>query len=67
MNYNDKVAVVTGGAHGIGKAIAEKFTKEGYEVITPTRQEMNLLDAESIEKYVQAHKDDGIDIIVNKR
>lgn len=57
--------LITGGSRGIGKAIAEKFTKEGYEVITPTRQEMNLLDAESIEKYVQAHKDDGIDIIVN--
>lgn len=57
--------LITGGSRGIGKAIAEKFTREGYEVITPTRQEMNLLDAESIEKYVQAHKDDGIDIIVN--
>lgn len=57
--------LITGGSRGIGKAIAEKFRSEGYEVITPTRQEMNLLDAESIEKYVQAHRNDGIDIIVN--
>lgn len=57
--------LITGGSRGIGKAIAEKFRSEGYEVITPTRQEMNLLEAESIDKYVQAHRNDGIDIIVN--
>lgn len=29
MQFKDKVVVVTGGAHGIGQAIAEDFKKEG--------------------------------------
>ena len=32
MEFSNNVAVITGGAHGIGKAIAEAFAKEGATV-----------------------------------
>ena len=32
MNSTQKTAVVTGGAHGIGKCIADEFRKEGVKV-----------------------------------
>ena len=33
---------ITGGSRGIGKSICDKFTKEGHEVIAPSRDELNL-------------------------
>src|ERR1700761_9444054 len=32
MKLNDKIAVITGAARGIGKAIAERYAKEGAKV-----------------------------------
>jgi len=51
-NLNDKVAVVTGGAHGIGRAIAQRLAAEGAEVV------IGDIDAAAAEHTVSEIKSD---------
>jgi 3-oxoacyl-[acyl-carrier protein] reductase len=50
--------LVTGGSRGIGKDICDKFIKEGHEVISPTREELDLSTSFS---YIP----EQIDVLVN--
>ena len=53
-NFTGKVALVTGAAHGIGKAIAEKFAKAGANtVIVDFNYELGTETAEQITRDYQ--------------
>jgi 3-oxoacyl-[acyl-carrier protein] reductase len=61
----NKKALITGSSRGIGKAIYDIFTAEGYEVMAPSRSELNLNNSDSITDYVSHYSSREIDIIVN--
>lgn len=58
-------ALVTGGSRGIGKAIAERFRRVGYEVITPTHEESDLSSIASVREYVTQNKHLEVDVLIN--
>ncbi|MDA4846348.1 SDR family NAD(P)-dependent oxidoreductase [Hoeflea poritis] len=73
--FEDKVALITGGASGIGRAVAERLAGEGARVFTAQRSEdtafehvvADLADPESPERIVSevAGRAGQLDILVN--
>ena len=45
MRLEDKVAVVTGGAHGIGRALASRFNSEGARMVVVVDQDVSGANA----------------------
>lgn len=58
-------ALVTGGSRGIGAAIVAELQRRGVNVISPSRQELDLADANSVERYIAAQSALRIDVLVN--
>lgn len=59
-----KKVFITGASRGIGQAIKTFYEKEGFEVLSPSRQELNLSDPNKIQDYLDQVKPQA-DILIN--
>jgi 3-oxoacyl-[acyl-carrier protein] reductase len=59
-----KTVLLTGASRGIGEAIYKKLKKD-YNVLIPTRKELDLSDNASIDAFIEKNKNTKVDIIIN--
>ena len=59
MRLQNKVAIITGAASGIGKRIAEVFAREGAKVVIA---DLNLNQANTVAKEIQSQKGQALGI-----
>jgi 3-oxoacyl-[acyl-carrier protein] reductase len=60
-----RTVLITGGARGIGAAIAERFQQHEHIVWKPSRSELDLSNPESLESFIARESSRPIDILIN--
>ena len=59
-----RTALITGGSRGIGAAIARELARQGLEIRTPERAELDLSDPSSVTRFVES-QEARMDVLVN--
>jgi 3-oxoacyl-[acyl-carrier protein] reductase len=57
--------LITGAARGIGAAIADRYRGDGWRVVAPSRDELDLADAAAVERFCARGDMGAIDVLVN--
>ena len=72
MDFKDKVVIITGGAQGIGRCIAEEFEKLGATVCVIDKQQGNhfvgdLADKQVLEQFAKdvIEKNGHVNYLIN--
>jgi 3-oxoacyl-[acyl-carrier protein] reductase len=60
-----RTALLTGASRGIGAAIAAALTECGIRIVSPSRQELDLADPASVDRFIAANSVVPVDILVN--
>jgi 3-oxoacyl-[acyl-carrier protein] reductase len=57
-------AFISGGSRGIGEAIARELGRQGLQIWTPDRAELDLSDPSSVTRFMESHAG-SVDVLVN--
>lgn len=60
-----RTVLITGGARGIGAAIAATLSAKGCHIVAPTRDQLDLASPVSVDAYLSANRDLAVDILIN--
>ncbi len=60
-----RTVLVTGASRGIGLAIATQYCNCGYQVLAPSRAELDLGSRESIDEFFADERNLAVDVLVN--